>query len=134
MHGRRLTAAALGAAALMVAAAPADARQVDVTESMSGTTVTVRTGDTIRISLPANETTGYRWGLVKRPDRSVARITRRHYRPDGGGMPGAGGTQIFRLRSTRSGRTRIAVAYAQVGSGTVGDTFSLRIRVRPRLS
>ena len=134
MHGRRLTAAALGAAALLVAAAPAAARQVDVTKSMSGTTVTVRAGDTIRISLPANETTGYRWGLVKRPDRFIARITRRHLRQNGGGMPGAGGTQIFRLRGTGAGRTRFAAAYAQVGSGTVGDTFSLRIRVRPRLS
>jgi predicted secreted protein len=130
MHGRRLAAAALGVAAITLPAAPASAEQVRVTEDDSGTIVTVREGDTLRIALQANETTGYRWQTTRRPQRSVARITGSAYRGDGGGMVGAGGVQVYRLRATGPGRTRFAARYAQVGSDTVGERFSLRIRVR----
>jgi predicted secreted protein len=134
MHGRSPAATALAAAALLACAVPASARQVRVTAADSGTTVRVRAGDTVRIALPANETTGYRWAITRRPRRTVARITFAAYQPGGGGMPGAGGTQVYRLRAARRGRTRFAARYAQVGSNTVGQRFEIRIRVRGGLS
>jgi predicted secreted protein len=134
MHGRSPAATALAAAALLACAAPASARQVRVTEVDSGTTVRVRAGDTIRIALPANETTGYRWALTRRPRRTVARVTFAAYQPAGSAMPGAGGTQVYRLRATGRGRTRLAARYAQVASNTVGERFRIRIRVRAGLS
>lgn len=134
MHGRSLAAAALAAAALLACAAPASARQVRVTEADSGTTVRVRAGDTVRIALSANETTGYRWALTRRPRPAVARITFAGSQPGSSGMPGAGGTQVYRLRAEGRGRTRFAARYAQVGSNTVGERFRIRIRVRAGLS
>jgi len=134
MHGRSLAVTALAAATLLVGAAPAAARQVRLTEADSGTTVRVRAGDTIRIALPANETTGYRWTLTRRPRPTVVRVTSAAYRPDGGGRIGAGGTQVYRLRAAGRGRTRLRAQYAQVASNTVGDRFTIRIRVRRGLS
>lgn len=127
MHGRILTVAA---AALALGAAPAAARRVDVTQADSGSVVTVQRGDTIRISLPANVTTGYRWILSRRPDPAVARLRSARYVPPARTLPGAGGTQRYVLRGTGPGTTALRAVYRQVGSEALGRRFAVRIRVR----
>jgi predicted secreted protein len=135
MHGRPLLLAT-AAAALAVAAVPATAgaEQVTITKRNSGHTVTVRTGDRIRVVLAANETTGYRWSITARPDRSVVRLLSEAYVEPEGGAIGQGGRQRYLLRAVAPGRTGFSARYAQVGSGDVGSTFTIRIRVRPKLS
>jgi predicted secreted protein len=132
MHGRILLPLA-PLAALVVAVAPAAARQVTVTAADSGSRLMLHPGDRVRVVLDANATTGYRWVVGKRPARAVARVSSSAYRAPSEGLPGAGGTQVFVLRATGPGRTNFGATYQQVGSGDVGRDFGLRIRVR-RLS
>jgi inhibitor of cysteine peptidase len=132
MHGRTLLPLAL-LAALAVTAAPAAARQVTVTADDSGSRVTLRPGDRLRVVLDANPTTGYRWVVARRPDRTVARVVSSAFQPPAEPLVGAGGTQVSVLRAVGPGTTRFALSYRQVGSGDLGAGFALRIRVR-RLS
>jgi predicted secreted protein len=133
MHGRRLIPLAIASLALGLAAAPASAKTVQVTEQDAGDEVTVRPGDRIRIVLPANETTGYRWEVTKQPRRRVARVVSSTYVPHQVDPPlvGSGGDQVTIVRAVRRGSTSLGMRYTQVGSNDLGSSFDLFIRVRP---
>lgn len=134
MHGRLILTAAVATLAVAAAPAAAGAKQVTLTESDSGTRVTVRAGDRIRVVLDANETTGYGWRVSARPDHSVVHIASQRYVAPEGGAIGQGGEQRYVLRAVARGRTRFSARYAQVGSGDVGATFTIRIRIRAPVS
>lgn len=131
MHGRLLLPLA-ALLALALPAAPAAARTIALTDDDSGSTVTARVGDRIAIALDANETTGYRWTVTAKPDSSVAKLVVSRYVPDAAepGMVGSGGTQRYAIRARARGRTAFTATYAQVGSGDVGRTFTIKIRVK----
>ncbi len=133
MH-RRLLVPAAALTALALSATPAAAKTIAVTEAADGTTVVARAGDTIRIALASNPTTGYDWAITRRPARAVAILRSARYVPPAASMPGAGGVQRYVLRARGAGTTRFAARYAQAGSGDVGQTFSIQLRVRTRLS
>lgn len=133
MHGRRLIAPlALAAAAVAVAAGPAAAKTVQVTESDSGDLVTVKPGDRIRIVLDANATTGYHWEVTDAPKRRVARVASSRYVADPAepGVVGSGGRQVTIVQAVRRGRTSVGMSYLAPGTNEAGSDFDLFIRVR----
>ena len=129
MHGRTLLIAAAAVAAALALTTPAAAERIDLDASDGGTRVTVHPGDTIRIELDANRTTGYDWSVTARPDSAVVRLRSSRYRAPAESRPGAGGTQVYVLKARSTGRTRFAAVYRQVGSGDRGARFSVRLRV-----
>ncbi|HEU4657857.1 MAG TPA: protease inhibitor I42 family protein [Capillimicrobium sp.] len=135
MHGRLLLAPlAVAAVATGVAASPAAARTVTVTDQDSGDQVTVRPGDRIRIELDANPSTGYHWEITRTPKRRVARVVSSTYVADpvDPGVVGSGGTQVTVLKARHRGRTMLGMQYQPPGSGGSGSDFDLWIRVRVR--
>lgn len=132
MHGRLLLAPVAAAAALAVAAGPAAAKQVNLTIADTGGTVSVKKGDTISITLAANQTTPYHWVVTARPKPSVARVTRSRYIQGGSNLPGAGGTQRYVIRATGKGRTGFETEYQELNTGQPGSgrsDFAITIKV-----
>jgi predicted secreted protein len=132
MHGRHLLTPLAVAALAAGAAAPATAKTIQVTAEEAGSLVKASSGDRIRIALPANQTTGYRWVTTNKPRRRVARIVRSRYVADRTDPPviGSGGEQIVVVKARRRGRTMLSLQYRQVGSDKAGSDFDLWIRVR----
>jgi predicted secreted protein len=129
----RLLMPAATLAALALTASPAAAKQVALTIADTGTTVTVHRGDTIAIALASNQTTPYHWVVTWRPRPKVARLTSSRYVQGTGGVPGAPGTQRYRLKAAGTGRTTFATEYQEISTGAIGtgkSTFSVTIRVR----
>ena len=98
------------------AAAPASGKAVVLESKDSGASVTVKVGDTVRVKLKSNRTTGYSWAEIK--DKTDAKILK----SDGGdyevnphpeGMVGVGGVETFTFTALAPGRTEIALGYAR---------------------
>lgn len=73
--------------------------------------VQVAVGDTVRVRLPENATTGYVWsvaeageGVSVQADRTV---------PPAGGAPGAGGLHLVELRAEREGTWSVVLHHGR---------------------
>ncbi|MEJ2502745.1 MAG: protease inhibitor I42 family protein [Gemmatimonadota bacterium] len=89
-----------------------------------GREVPVRTGDRIRLRLPENPTTGYRWS-GDFPD--LLRLV--NDTNDAGGAPGAAGHRVFELDVVAAGRADVRLVHRreweEVDEGT--DSFVVTI-------
>lgn len=63
------------------------------------------------IALDSNPTTGYEW--EESYEASMLRLVEGKYEPDekAAGLVGAGGTQYFRFRALKTGKTEITLTY-----------------------
>ena len=97
------------------AAATKAAKTVEMSRDDSGKTVTVRPGDTVRIKLRSNRTTGYSWALAGKPDEKVLKSEGNEYKVDEhpAGMVGVGGNDVWTFTALAPGRTEIALGYAR---------------------
>jgi predicted secreted protein len=77
---------------------------VELTESDAGAERAVAVGQEVRVRLPENRTTGFRWHLAV-PEGLV--VDDDAYDADSSGLPGAGGVRTFRLRATEPGTHRL---------------------------
>lgn len=77
----------------------------------SAETITVSAGETFKIELPENPTTGYLWVVSQSPTSGVAVLESSRYRPPSGGVVGAGGQKTFTFRAVGPGDTRVAFEY-----------------------
>ncbi|NCW27355.1 MAG: hypothetical protein EBV83_03520 [Verrucomicrobia bacterium] len=96
-----------------------------------------REGDPVEIMLPANFSTGYRW--VLEPALQAGRKLSENYRTDPSApmVPGAPGTQIFRIGFPREGKFNLKFAYRRLwepSSVPPAQTTNLVILVTPRKS
>lgn len=108
----------------------ASAATVVVGASANGTTVRLRSGDSLVVRLAGNPTTGYRWVVVQRPP--LLRLTASRYEPSLPTRPGRGGTYTFRFaaRAGRSGLLRLAYRRQwEIGKAPL-RSFSLVIHSR----
>ena len=96
------------------AAAPAP-KTVEMTRDDDGKTVTVRPGDTIRIKLKSNRTTGYSWAMTGKLDEKVLKSEGNEYKVDEhpAGMVGVGGNDVWTFTALAAGKTEIALGYAR---------------------
>ena len=122
------------AAALAGAAAPpAYALEVVAREADSGRTVTLQRGDTLRVSLKENPSTGFSWRISRKPSRRVlARRSNRFEAPPERDPPvaGAPGRRVIVWRAVGRGSTRLALRLVPPGGGKASERFGLRVRVR----
>ena len=123
-----VSAGALATAAIFFKPSLAVAREVVATEAQRGSTVRVRLGDRLRLTLPANGTTGFTWTLVQMPPhlRRVAGSVEAPAVPPS--LVGAEGRQIFIFKTIRSGSGVLRLRYLQPWKrGMTGESVVLRI-------
>lgn len=129
----RLLIPAATLAALALPASPVAAKQVALTIADNGKTVTLHQGDTIAVTLDANQTTPFHWVITRHPRPAVAKVTLNRYVQGTSGVAGAPGTQRYRLKATGVGMTTFAAQYQEITSGAVGtghSRFAVHVRVR----
>jgi inhibitor of cysteine peptidase len=94
----------------LLAALPAAAATIEMTEKDNGTVMKVQLGDQINITLPGNPTTGYTWQLAAiRVDILEPGLEPEYVRDST--LPGAGGRFTFRLTARSQGYTKVILAY-----------------------
>jgi inhibitor of cysteine peptidase len=120
--GLAMAAAALALAALGTAllagcggGEPSEASSpttIRVTPAGKTAAVDARVGDTIVVSVEANETTGYQWTFTA---GDTFTIEKSEYVPDPNPdqLAGKGGTQVVTLKVTKAGESDLTGAYAR---------------------
>ncbi|WP_300299953.1 protease inhibitor I42 family protein [Ferrovibrio sp.] len=69
-------------------------------------------GEEVRIRLPSNRTTGYRWSMVNEaPGVEVLSLAEEPAYIAEGTMPGRGGTEVWHFRATGTGPTILYFVY-----------------------
>ena len=102
-----------------------------LTEADNDRTLDLAVGDTVRISLPENATTGYRWAIDRLDDDVIeASGSDPHYPAD---TPGSGGRMAFTFRPKKSGSGEIVLKYWRhfEGDASVQKRFRVRLNARP---
>jgi inhibitor of cysteine peptidase len=133
--GLMRVAALVGASLLPIGAVSAGTASVNamlsLTENDDGRTVEVRAGDTVRINLPENATTGYRWA-IDRIDQNVIEAvgSEPHYT---GKAVGSGGQVTFTLRAKKTGSSDVVLKNWRhfEGDASVTKRFRVRVEVKP---
>jgi inhibitor of cysteine peptidase len=110
--------------------AKVDAMQ-SLTEADNERTVDLRVGESVRLTLPENATTGYRWA-IDRLDRDVVEEAGSEPHPSGGAI-GSGGNVTFDFTAKKAGSGEVALKYWRhfEGDGSVVKRFSFRLNVQP---
>jgi inhibitor of cysteine peptidase len=101
-----------------------------ISQADNDRTVAVDVGDTVRVNLPENATTGYRWAIdhcdreMIEPLSAQAEYT--------SGTVGSGGDAMFEFRAKKAGTTEIALKYWRhwEGDASVANRFRVRLQVR----
>jgi inhibitor of cysteine peptidase len=116
-------------------AVAADTRKVHVMQSLTEAdnerTVDLRVGESVRLTLPENATTGYRWA-VDRLDQDVVEEAGSEPQPSRGAI-GSGGNVTFDFTAKKAGTSEVALKYWRhfEGDGSVVKRFSFRLNVQP---
>ena len=95
--------------------APAAGKTYEMTKDDNGKTLKVKVGDTIRVKLKSNRTTGYSWALTGKTDAKVLKSGEVEYKVDEhpAGMVGVGGNDFCTFTALAPGKTEIALGYAR---------------------
>lgn len=98
----------------MLALSAGSRHVVPLGERANGTTVRVRVGDVVKLTLPANASTGYAWAFSS-TGRPVLHLSSTHYvpTPTKPGVPviGAPGAFLATLTVRQPGRRTVTLAY-----------------------
>jgi inhibitor of cysteine peptidase len=104
---------------------------VEIGEKDNGTAVSIRVGDTVRITLPENATTGYRRAIARYDEQfAQALASEPQYQSQ---AVGSGGSVSFLFRATKAGTAAIALKHWRhwEGEGSITGKFDLRLEVQP---
>src|SRR5262245_7223528 len=100
-------------------------RMLSLVEVDNGRTVDIHRGETVRISLPENATTGYRWAIDRFDDELIeALATEPRYAP---GTIGSGGDVVFIFRGKKIGAGEIVLKHWRHWEGDSSVTSRFRI-------
>jgi inhibitor of cysteine peptidase len=105
----------LVAIATLACATPAHAggtkaQEIVIDQSAAGSTVALSPGQRLKVHLPGNPTTGFKWELVPAAGSILERQGEPSFTP-GGSAPGAGGVYSFAFRAKAAGRTPLKFVY-----------------------
>jgi inhibitor of cysteine peptidase len=92
--------------------------------------ITVKAGETFKLVLPSNSSTGYRWNIVPELDETIVQFVEQSYIAEQPVMPGSGGVDVWTFRAGSAGDTTIVLGYYPPGNETDPDevvTFSIHI-------
>ena len=116
--------------AISAAAEKANIMQT-LTEADNEKTIELRVGDSVRVSLPENATTGFRWGIDQLDAQIVEMVGSEPHYP--GGAVGAGGEVTFTFKAKTPGTGDLTLKYWRhfEGDSSVTKRFHLRLNARP---
>ena len=106
----------------------------DLSEKDSGITLRAKQGDTIRIVLESNPSTGFYWREDGRPDSDVVRQVFQDYqnKDSAPGKTGVPGHQIMIYKVVGSGDTGIRLGYSRSWEKNApAQTFQIRLIAEP---
>ena len=94
---------------------PSSGEFVDVDEENNGNTIHVLPGETIRVKLRSNPSTGYSWELGPIEDGILETSGESEFEadPHREGEAGYGGCEIWKFKAEQSGETEISLFYAR---------------------
>jgi inhibitor of cysteine peptidase len=100
-------------------------------ETDNDRTVEVRLGDVVRITLPENASTGFRW-TIDRYDEDIIEALGSEPRYTAGDV-GSGGEILFTFKAKKAGRGEIALKHWRhwEGDRSVIGRFRVRLNVQP---
>jgi inhibitor of cysteine peptidase len=75
--------------------------------------IAVAVGQDFKVTLPANPTTGYQWGLAKAPDEKLVRLVKSAYKRPDAKLMGAGGDMTWTFKALAEGKTEVKLTYAR---------------------
>ncbi len=107
-----------------------------VTEADNGSDVTLKVGDTLRVQLPSNPSTGYSWQVSQDDKAILAPVGEPQFDlgPNVTPIPGRGGTETFTFKAVAAGETTLTLIYVRPWETNVtptpNDTFTLNVTVR----
>jgi inhibitor of cysteine peptidase len=81
-----------------------------LTDADAGSTVELRTGDRLSVSLAGNPTAGYSWGLAAVDRRVLAPLGEPAYHASSASL-GSGGVFAFEFEAIAAGQTALRLAY-----------------------
>ena len=94
--------------------------------------VTLRAGDTLKVSLGANHSTPYRWTPEpKISDAAVLKQDSHEYFRGNTDRIGAPGTEVWTFTASKAGKTTIVTSYGPVtGDAAPSCTFTANVTVQ----
>ena len=100
-------------------------------ESDNGRTLDIGCGESVRVSLPENATTGYRWTIDRYDERVIEAISSEAAYP--ASALGSGGEVAFTLRGKNVGSGEVTLKYWRhwEGESSVRARFQVRLNVHP---
>jgi inhibitor of cysteine peptidase len=116
-------AIAMSMVAPVAIAAPAD---IPLTGANSGKATTLRRGQSARVELQTNASTGYTWKVDADRRISVTLVATVATRP---GMVGASSVATYRVVGTRRGTYRIVFRYMRPWEGKAVRTLTYIVRI-----
>lgn len=101
-----------------------------LTEADNGRLIDLRIGEAVRVTLPENATTGYRWEIDRLDGMVEAEGSEARYP---GGRVGAGGEVTFAFKAVKAGKGDIALKYWRhfEGPSSIVKRFGFRLNVQP---
>ena len=102
-----------------------------IVEGDNGRTVEVRPGEAVRINLPENATTGYRWAIDRYDEEVIeALATEPRYTTN---ALGSGGEVTFVFQGKKAGTGEIVLKHWRhwEGDASINKRFHIRLQVRP---
>ncbi|WP_406231883.1 protease inhibitor I42 family protein [Nocardia sp. NBC_01009] len=104
-----------------------------MTDSNNGQERTLRIGQQLVVSLPANPSTGYTWGLGELEQQVLRQDGEPDYRPDPNVpvAPGSGGTAVWTFVGNSAGVAQLTLDYTRPWEQGIdpAQKFSLTIKV-----
>jgi len=106
-------------------------RTVGLDENANGQTVTMKTGETLQVSLRSDPINGYAWKMEKIDPQYLEASPDMHYTPVGND-PVAGGTQVLTFKALKAGTTQLGLSYQRSsGEGvSLPKTFTITIEIQ----
>ena len=104
---------------------------LSLVEADNNRTEDIHVGETVRITLPENATTGYRWAIDRYDEEFIeALATEPHYSAK---AIGSGGEVAFIFQGKKAGTGDIVLKHWRhwEGDSSVTTRFHLRLNVRP---
>ena len=92
-----------------------DAKEFALGDKDSGKSLELRVGDTVKLVLDTNPTTGFSWNKVDKVDSNILKLEKNDYQQNAnpGRMVGVGGKTTIVYRAVKPGTAKIDLTYMQ---------------------
>jgi inhibitor of cysteine peptidase len=98
--------------------------EIDVSDAAE---VQVSPGDTVRLRLPENATTGYVWSVAELAEGLI--LDEEHSEPSGDVAPGAAGLHVFTFRAVAAGQWQVGLRLGRAWESSALDEHWVIVRV-----